>query len=145
MIQCKNCRHQNQDNAAYCVRCSIPLHETEIKVQGSYQLQSSDGKVFPISGSELTIGRKGDLSFPNDGFMSRKHAKIVNAAGGLTLQDLNSQNGTFINGKRFIRHRKLMLGIKLNAEIQFLRLKLPRKTINETKPSGDPGIQHIIS
>mgnify|MGYP001340061751 FL=1 len=115
MIQCKNCRHQNQDNAAYCARCSIPLHETEIKVQGSYQLQSSDGNLFPISGTEITIGRKGDLSFPDDGFMSRKHAKIVNAAGGLTLQDLNSQNGTFINGNKIQQAQKINIGDKIKC------------------------------
>ena len=115
MIQCKNCRHQNQDNAAHCARCSIPLHETEIKVQGSYQLQSSDGNLFPISGTEITIGRKGDFSFPDDGFMSRKHAKIVNAAGGLTLQDLNSQNGTFINGNKIQQAQKINVGDKIKC------------------------------
>jgi pSer/pThr/pTyr-binding forkhead associated (FHA) protein len=116
LIQCKNCRHQNQDNAAHCARCSIPLHETEInKVQGGYQLQSSDGKLYPISGTETTIGRKGNLSFPDDGFMSREHAKIVNAAGGLTLQDLDSQNGTFINGNKIRQAQKINIGDKIKC------------------------------
>jgi pSer/pThr/pTyr-binding forkhead associated (FHA) protein len=84
-------------------------------VQGSHQLQSSDGKVFPISGTEITIGRKGDLSFPDDGFMSREHAKIVNAIGGLTLQDLNSQNGTFINGNKIQQAQKINIGDKIKC------------------------------
>jgi len=78
-------------------------------------LQTEDGKVFFISSTEITIGRKGDLSFPDDGFMSREHAKIVNAAGGLTLQDLNSQNGTFINGKKIHQSQKIKTGDKIKC------------------------------
>ena len=43
------------------------------------------------------------------------------------------------------RHKKLILGIRLNAGIQFLRLKLAKKTINGTKSSGDPSIQYFVS
>lgn len=115
MIQCKNCRHQNQDNALYCTRCSIPLYETEIKKEGKYQLQTKDGKVFSISSTEITIGRKGKIAFPEDGFMSRNHAKIINVAGSLTLQDLNSQNGTFINGKKIHQSQKIKTGDKIKC------------------------------
>ena len=59
------------------------------------------GKVFPLEGNELTIGR--DASNPisiNDGEVSRRHASLSLHGSGYVLQDLGSTNGTFINGRR---------------------------------------------
>ena len=36
--------------------------------------------------------------------VSRKHAMIVAGAGGFLLQDLGSQNGTYVNGQRIKEH-----------------------------------------
>jgi pSer/pThr/pTyr-binding forkhead associated (FHA) protein len=49
----------------------------------------------------LTIGRSvaNDLVL-HDGLISRQHAQIRRHEGGAVLQDLDSTNGTFLNGKR---------------------------------------------
>jgi pSer/pThr/pTyr-binding forkhead associated (FHA) protein len=48
---------------------------------------------------ELTLGREGtDLSFPDDGFLSRRHAVLRRDASTnrFTLEDAGSSNGTFV-------------------------------------------------
>jgi DNA segregation ATPase FtsK/SpoIIIE, S-DNA-T family len=46
-----------------------------------------------------TIGRAADISLPNDSALSAQHCRlIVDSAGAVTVEDLDSTNGTFING-----------------------------------------------
>jgi hypothetical protein len=55
---------------------------------------------FRIDGPETTIGRseKCTLQIPSD-TVSREHAKIRLDGDALTIEDLKSSNGTFVNGK----------------------------------------------
>ncbi|MFD0365892.1 FHA domain-containing protein [Nocardia sp. GCM10030253] len=49
----------------------------------------------------LDIGRTTDNQIVvNDPLASRKHARLVAANEGLTIEDLGSANGTFVNGRR---------------------------------------------
>lgn len=58
------------------------------------------GRVFALSPAQLTIGRnpRADLHLPEDG-VSRKHARICWIDGAYVLEDLASQNGTFVAGQ----------------------------------------------
>ncbi|PYX92238.1 MAG: hypothetical protein DMG67_07490 [Acidobacteria bacterium] len=60
--------------------------------------QGVDNSVrFPLLEQEITWGRnKGTYIFPDDGFMSRAHAKIYQRGENYFLEDLGSRNGTFI-------------------------------------------------
>jgi nibrin len=55
-----------------------------------------------LSGQSLTIGRSvdGDVIFPSDRSISRKHAELRLGVDGLFIRDLKSTLGTFINGNR---------------------------------------------
>jgi len=58
------------------------------------------GQRYPITGP-LEIGRESaGLALRYDGSASRRHASISPGPGGLNVQDLNSTNGTFVNGQR---------------------------------------------
>ncbi|NDC24518.1 MAG: FHA domain-containing protein [Proteobacteria bacterium] len=63
------------------------------------------GKEIPLDGYEVTLGRsrKADV-FINDDKLSRKHAKIVRFGMGYRLIDLESRNGTHVNGLRVLEH-----------------------------------------
>jgi hypothetical protein len=54
------------------------------------------------SSATLTIGKapENDLSFPEDRTASRRHCAIHVEGELLLLEDLNSTNGTYLNGKR---------------------------------------------
>lgn len=58
---------------------------------------------FPLSGT-LIFGRSKecDVCFSVD-HLSRQHARIIVTKNGLIVEDLNSSNGTFVNGKRINR------------------------------------------
>ncbi len=53
--------------------------------------------VYHLIRSDIVLGREqGDLVFSDDEFLSRRHAQLQFRAGRVTLQDLNSSNGTFV-------------------------------------------------
>lgn len=61
-------------------------------------VQGADNSArFPLLEEEITWGRnKGTYIFPEDGFMSRAHAKVYQRGENYFLEDLGSRNGTFI-------------------------------------------------
>ena len=60
--------------------------------------------------SECTIGRDEHCTFAiNDQSVSRTHAVVERKWGGLAITDLDSKNGTFVNGER-IREKRLADG-----------------------------------
>lgn len=61
------------------------------------------GKKFFIAddAAELTIGRDENCDLPVEEYViSRRHAKVSKKDGLITLTDLNSKNGTFVNNHR---------------------------------------------
>lgn len=77
------------------------------KPAGPSVLLSLQGRTMPfvIVKNETTIGRheSNDISIPEQ-TVTGKHAKIVLENGALTLVDLGSTNGTFVNGVRIRSH-----------------------------------------
>jgi pSer/pThr/pTyr-binding forkhead associated (FHA) protein len=55
------------------------------------------GEAYPLKGGDNLIGREtGDITFPQDGFVSGRHASIVAAPDSVRVRDLGSSNGTFV-------------------------------------------------
>ena len=72
----------------------------------------STGEAFVLRGRETFIGReRGDIRFPQDGYVSGSHAVISRANGVVSLRDLGSSNGTFIRlkGERTLRQGDFIL------------------------------------
>ena len=60
----------------------------------------------------MVVGReRGDILFPEDGYVSGTHAQITLREGQIFLSDLGSSNGTFarIRGARVIQAGSLLL------------------------------------
>jgi len=65
------------------------------------------GGVFRVRGESVVLGREGnDINFPEDPFISERHAELRIVDGVLSVTDLQSRNGTFVrvNGERVLRH-----------------------------------------
>jgi len=61
------------------------------------RLVLADGRSFDVSG-ELVVGRvEADISLDDDE-VSRRHALVRRAGGGIEILDLGSRNGTWVNG-----------------------------------------------
>jgi len=70
------------------------------------------GAAFPLLGDSCTLGReRGDINFPDDGYVSGLHARVTLRDGRVFLADLGSSNGTFIkvNGERAVGHESFVL------------------------------------
>jgi pSer/pThr/pTyr-binding forkhead associated (FHA) protein len=59
------------------------------------------GQAFAMTGERIRIGREeGDITFPDDGYVSGEHLEITRMDNASYLIDLNSSNGTYLNIKR---------------------------------------------
>ena len=58
------------------------------------------GIIHAVEGDEVTIGRgtKNNIVI-DDNEVSRDHLRLVKVMGGYELHDLNSSNGTYVNGQ----------------------------------------------
>jgi pSer/pThr/pTyr-binding forkhead associated (FHA) protein len=61
------------------------------------------GEAFDLR-AETIIGRvQGDITFAHDGFMSGRHARIVQDGDDFVLHDEGSRNGVFVRIKKEVR------------------------------------------
>jgi pSer/pThr/pTyr-binding forkhead associated (FHA) protein len=70
------------------------------------------GASYPMLGDSVTLGReRGEINFPDDGYVSGLHARVVLRDGRVFLADLGSSNGTFmkVNGERAVGHESFVL------------------------------------
>jgi hypothetical protein len=67
------------------------------------QILSPDGtsRMIPLEGDKLCLGRSTAvaLSYPNDTGLSRKHTLLERDGENWNVMDLDSKNGTFLNGR----------------------------------------------
>src|SRR5665213_1886516 len=90
---------EGRENALWALRC----------ISGKYQ-----GGEFPLRPHrEIIIGRSSDLDMVLvEDMVSRKHAKITTDDQVITIQDLGSTNGTFVNGEK-VRKAELKDGDRI--------------------------------
>jgi pSer/pThr/pTyr-binding forkhead associated (FHA) protein len=72
----------------------------------------SQGDVVQLNAHPLTVGRaaNNDLPLSGDEYASGRHARFEPRRDGVWLEDVGSTNGTFVNGIRVTRERKLTPG-----------------------------------
>jgi pSer/pThr/pTyr-binding forkhead associated (FHA) protein len=71
-----------------------------------------EGDEFPLNSAPVTVGRGGqnDLVLAGDEFASARHARIEMRGDGAWVQDLDSTNGTYVNGSRVAGAQRLDAG-----------------------------------
>lgn len=99
-------------------------------ISGKYQ-----GGEYPLGeNGELVIGRSSDLDMVLiEDMVSRKHAKISLAPGQITISDLGSTNGTFVNGEK-VKRARLKEGDRILIGTSILKL------VSMTRQAGAPVI-----
>jgi hypothetical protein len=70
------------------------------------------GEVHLLDSAALTVGRaaENDLPLENDDFASVRHARIEPRRDGVWVEDIGSTNGTYVNGARLSKPRRLAPG-----------------------------------
>ncbi len=87
-------------------------------ISGKYQ-----GGEFPLKADkQIVIGRSSELDMVLvEDMVSRKHAKIMISAGNITIEDLGSTNGTFVNGEK-VKQARLKEGDRILIGTSILKL-----------------------
>jgi hypothetical protein len=104
---------------------------------GSLTPDGAPDNVFPLLDSEYAIGRAPDNSIAiADGSVSSNHARILRTPEGFVLEDLQSRNGTFVNGEKVSDKRLLSDGdlIRLGKIIMTFNVAREGKSEETTKP-----------
>jgi EAL domain-containing protein (putative c-di-GMP-specific phosphodiesterase class I) len=101
----------------------------------------SDGDVLPLRTFPCRIGRKPGLPIrPVHTSVSLLHAELRLAGEALVLADLDSRNGTYINGRRLKGTQTVALGDLLQFGAVVFRLNHEQRTrVVQTSPSEDMG------
>lgn len=91
------------------------------------------GKVFAMAGS-LTVGRSSDADISIAAKeISRHHARLQTSAAGVTVEDLGSANGTFVNDRRVQAATPLEPGDEVRFDtVRFLLVS----TAQEAQPAS---------
>lgn len=77
------------------------IHHLLVHVQGTEL-----GRVRELKSDSVLIGRSADAEvWLGDDGVSRKHAKLVKSGSDYVLEDLNSANGSFVQGERVTRQK----------------------------------------
>jgi len=71
-----------------------------------------DDAEWELNSAAVAIGRSGqnDITLDSDDYASARHARIEPRRDGVWLEDVGSTNGTYLNGIRVTRPRKLTPG-----------------------------------
>ena len=99
MIVCGHCGHQNRSGAAFCTFCGTVLPE-EGNTVGRLIVLGEVPREYLLGEVERTVGRDPANDFViDDGEVSGRHARIVFEDNAFWVEDLDSRNGTHVNGR----------------------------------------------
>jgi hypothetical protein len=84
-----------------------------------------EGSELPLNSAPMTVGRGGqnDLVLEGDEFASSRHVRIELRGDGVWVQDLDSTNGTYVNGSRVAGAQRLDVGDILRVGETDLRVE----------------------
>jgi hypothetical protein len=97
-------------------QASALLPQPAARVQGKLVVVDSPalekGDVVTLDSHALRVGRGGDNELPieSDEYASAHHARFEPRRDGVYVEDIGSTNGTFVNGIRVTRERRLAPG-----------------------------------
>jgi pSer/pThr/pTyr-binding forkhead associated (FHA) protein len=112
-VTCWRCHQPRDVLSSFCRHCGAPTTEPSAHptakqpppptVEGAYARlvtllkDGSEGRSIPLADRDADIGsNEGDITFPDDPYLSRRHARIVCRGDSYTLRDLDSVNGVYI-------------------------------------------------
>ncbi len=102
--------------------------------------KDNTGQRFIVEKNEMTIGRKPENDFLISNVMiSGKHAKVTKNKSQFFITDLNSTNGTFVNGTRIVAQTEIKHKDRINlGAVNLIFLEDDSATIEFDKLQGPP-------
>src|SRR4029453_7415068 len=102
---------------------------------------SKKGTLIKIPTPKCVIGRGDDCHLrPQSDAVSRQHATIITTENEVTVRDMNTRNGTFVNGERVGEEAVLLTGdvlrigpLEFELQIEHAGAKLKRSKVSDIK------------
>ncbi|MGC8666514.1 MAG: FHA domain-containing protein [Chthonomonadales bacterium] len=123
-VVCPVCRTSNPPLEIYCTECgfllaSTPGMEEQLPEEpgGLELVEAGGGRRFRVRPGANMVGREMGEILLMDSTVSRRHAQITLSQGEVTVTDLNSTNGTFVDGRRIPPGEAT--GVALGAALRF--------------------------
>lgn len=100
-ILCKTCEWELPSGAKFCPGCAAPIG-TQSTIHIRYHRPDGAQVSLPLAGDSFVIGKADDchLVLRDDGYVSRRHARLRRENNLLFLEDLGSSNGTLLRIRR---------------------------------------------
>jgi pSer/pThr/pTyr-binding forkhead associated (FHA) protein len=113
---CARCGHEREPNASFCRQCGASFREPG-PLNGftpkdapppatsrsptprlvTLLKDGSEGRSIPLTEKDADVGgSEGDITFPDDPYVSPRHARLVCRAGTYSVRDLDSTNGVYV-------------------------------------------------
>lgn len=102
---------------------------------------------FVLDRPVVTIGRSSINDLPvADKMLSRQHARIIkDGNGGMTIEDLGSRNGTFVNGERLVSVQPLRSGDRITVGAVTIKVEAESTTrVRIDEAAGDNDLDNTI-
>ncbi len=99
-----------QEAAAVGLRPEPPLNMGRLVVLKSTAIDENTEFVLDSAGISIGRGGPNEVRLDGDDFASVQHARVEPRRDGVWIEDVGSTNGTFVNGVRLSRARKLATG-----------------------------------
>ncbi|MGZ3418350.1 MAG: FHA domain-containing protein [Polyangiales bacterium] len=148
---CRSCQTPIPSGHKFCGRCGaavppdiLTLREEfygSLQVPGRAKLiliraegdAAMEGLSFALNAQEHIVGRQGHLTFPEDRFVSPKHANLFYRDGKLVVRDEGSLNGVFVRVRGSV---DVQAGDLFLAGEQVFRVDATPKATDHPDPDG---------
>lgn len=145
---CNSCMTPVPSGHKFCGRCGAPVPEQILNLQVDFfsdmqnpdkarliliRGEGMDGLSYHLKADQHLVGRTGQLEFPDDPFVSPKHANFFYRDGKLIVRDEGSLNGVYIRVRGGV---EIAPGDTFLAGEQLFRLDPTPKASDGADPDG---------
>lgn len=133
-VTCPVCKTETSAIDGYCEECGFALEGAEavqalpsLEVPEMPTLVDALGNVYTLRPGVNTVGRLNADVLLSDPSVSRSHARIFVQNGTVTVEDVGSTNGTFVNGQKLTPQAPVPLtdGAEITFGATKLTLRMP--------------------
>ena len=140
-LACPVCRTTNPGLETYCVECGFLLisspgavsEAAEPEGEAVVLVESSSGRRFRLRTGVNTVGRENCDILLLDGTVSRRHAEVMLEDGSVAVTDLESTNGTQVDGTRLAPNQPMP--IRPGTVIRFGNVTIALPGISDSGPA----------
>jgi pSer/pThr/pTyr-binding forkhead associated (FHA) protein len=145
---CESCMTPVPSGHKFCGRCGASVPDVAFNVQAHFfsdmqdpskarliliRGDGMDGLSYHLKAEQHVVGRSGQLEFPEDQFVSPKHANFYYRDGQLVIRDEGSLNGVYVRVRGTV---ELAPGDTFLAGEQLFRVEPTPKASDGADPDG---------